>query len=318
MNIAILAMVWDALLGDPKTRWHPVALIGKLIMILESLLYREKDSDRYKMLKGMILAIVVLILSDLIPLMILKASSHIISWKIGQVFFSGFLLSFTICPKSLAQAGKKVYALLVLERLYDARQAVSMIVGRETKNLDEEELTRATIETIAENTVDGIIAPLFFFFIGGVPLAYLYRAVNTLDSMLGYKNDRYLYFGRASARIDDVFGLIPARLTGMLFVASAWILGFDWRFSCRMMKRDARKHPSPNGGFAEASMAGALHIRLGGFNTYFGKKTFRAYMGEPIQPLMRAKIMEAIRMMYTASILFLMVAYAVLYACGYR
>ena len=222
-----------------------------------------------------------------------------------RLVLSALLVSFTISPKSLAKAGKAIYARLVMDDLAGARQRVGWIVGRETQNLDAGEVTRATIETIAENTNDGIIAPLFFFAIGGAPLAVFYRAANTMDSMIGYKNDKYLYFGRAAARLDDVLGYIPARITGLLFLVSAGFLGFDARNALRMLRRDAKKHPSPNGGCCEAPMAGALHIRLGGYNTYFGKQYFRAYMGEPLRPLAAPQIMESIRMMYTATILFL-------------
>lgn len=146
--------------------------------------------------------------------------------------------------------------LLARDDLAGARKRVGWIVGRETEQLDAGEISRATVETIAENTTDGIIAPLFFFAIGGMPLAVLYRAANTMDSMLGYKNEKYLYFGRAAARLDDVLSYIPARITGLLFVVSAGFLGFDVRHALAVMRRDAAKHPSPNGGYAEAPMAG--------------------------------------------------------------
>ena len=235
----------------------------------------------------------------------------------GSSLVSAFLLSFTISPKSLAKAGREIYVLLARDDLAGARKRVGWIVGRDTEELDESEVARATVETIAENTVDGVIAPLFFFVIGGVPLAFLYRAANTMDSMIGYKNEKYLYFGKAAAKLDDVLNYIPARITAVLFIVSAWLLGFDSRNAMRMMQRDAAKHPSPNGGYAEATVAGALHIRLGGINSYFGKKSFRAYMGEAIERTAPKHIMESIRMMYTATVLFLIFAYALLKCMGY-
>ena len=165
---------------------------------------------------------------------------------------------------------------------------------------------------MAENTVDGIISPLFYFAVGGLPLAVAYRAINTMDSMLGYKNEKYFYFGRAAARLDDAANFIPARLTAMLFIGAAFILKLDYKNAFDMMKRDAKKHPSPNGGWAEATVAGALKIRLGGVNYYFGQPHFRAYMGEPIENLEAVHILGAIRMMYTATILFLVTAYFIL------
>lgn len=184
-----------------------------------------------------------------------------------------------------------------------ARIKVGQIVGRDTKHLDSPEVTRATVETIAENTVDGIISPLFFFALGGLPLAVVYRAANTLDSMIGYKNDRYLYFGRVAARVDDVLNYIPARLTGLLLIAVAAILGYDAKQAWAIMRRDAKKHPSPNGGYAEATVAGALGIRLGGHNRYFGKDTFREYMGDAGRELEPIHIKQTIRLMYGSSLL---------------
>ena len=218
------------------------------------------------------------------------------------------LLSFTISPRSLAAAGKEIQQYLWADDLAEARKKVGWIVGRDTQSLDASEVTRATVETIAENIVDGIIAPFFFFFLGGVPLAVAYRAANTMDSMIGYKNDKYLYFGRAAARLDDVLNYIPARITGILLVLAAGILRLDMKNSWRIMRRDAAQHPSPNGGFPEAATAGALGIRLGGMNSYFGKPHFRAYMGDPLETLAAPHITGAIRLMYTATVLFLLVA----------
>lgn len=304
MNVAILAFLIDAVIGDPRSRFHPVVLIGKLIGGLERLFYRPGESDERKLLSGTLLVSIVLLVSYEAAAFVLYLSYQIpFAWGSGVI--SALMLSFTISPKSLAQAGREIYTLLVRDDLDGARKRVGWIVGRETTHLDAGEVSRATVETIAENTTDGIIAPLFYFAIGGLPLAVLYRAANTMDSMLGYKNEKYLYFGRAAARLDDVLSYIPARLTGLLFVVSAGFLGFDVRHALAVMRRDASKHPSPNGGYAEAPMAGALHIRLGGYNTYFGKKTFRAYMGDAIEKLAPHHIMESIRMMYTATILFL-------------
>ena len=295
MNVGILAFLFDCIVGDPNSRFHPVVLIGKLIAVLERFFYRKGDSDTRKFASGAILVLLVLLISYGAAAAVVMASYHLPApWMSALV--QGLLLSFTISPKSLAQAGKGIYGLLMKDDLAGARMRVGWIVGR---------------ETIAENTNDGIIAPLFFFAIGGVPLAFFYRAANTMDSMIGYRNDKYLYFGRAAARLDDVLGWIPARITGLLFVVSAGFLGFDVRQAVRILRRDAAKHPSPNGGCCEASLAGALHIRLGGYNTYFGKKTFRAYMGDPIRPLAPPEIIESIRMMYTATVLFLIVIFLV-------
>lgn len=315
MITAILAFFIDAVMGDPRSKLHPVVLIGNLIAGIEGMLYGKEDSDKKKLVLGGILVVLVLLFTFAVVngiMNLVKMLDNIYVVTLIEAFF----LSFTISPKSLAAAGKELYDYLVADDLDNARYKVGWIVGRDTDELTPGEVSRATIETIAENTVDGIIAPLFYFAIGGVPLAFLYRAVNTMDSMVGYKNDRYIYFGRVAARADDVLGYIPARITGLLFVASAFILGYDGKKAWKILRRDASKHPSPNGGWAEATVAGALHIRLGGFNSYFGKVHFREYMGDPIEEIGFDHIMKTIRLMYTDTILFLIVCHIIFVICS--
>ena len=302
--IAVVAFLIDALIGDPRSKLHPVVLIGNLISQLEKILRREVDSPEKKIFKGGVLVNAVVITTLIIGVAIENLTNEI-PILAAQIFIQAIVLSFMISPRSLSYAGYEIFYLLEQEDLTLARQKVGWIVGRDTQNLNEAEVARATIETVAENTVDGIISPLFYFAVGGLPLAIAYRAINTMDSMLGYKNDKYIYFGRVAARLDDVINFIPARLTGLLFIVSAFILKLDYRNAFKMMKRDASKHPSPNGGWAEATVAGALNIRLGGVNYYFGQPHFRAYMGEPNEILEAGHILGAIRLMYTATILFL-------------
>ena len=305
---ALTAFVIDMLIGDPRSKFHPVVLIGNLISLLEKLLYNVNDSNIKKLIKGGILTTGVIAINYLIGLAIVYLVRTVDLELIG-ILIEALTLSFMISPRSLAGAGKEIFNLLISDDIKEARRKVGWIVGRDTDKLEEPEIVRATVETIAENTVDGIISPIFFFVIGGLPLAIAYRAANTMDSMLGYKNDKYLYFGRVSARLDDVLNYIPARLTALLFIASAIILRLDYNNAIAMMKRDAGKHPSPNGGYAEATVAGALNIRLGGYNSYFGKMSFRAYMGDPLQVLEPRHILLTIRLMYTATILFLMMIF---------
>lgn len=315
MITAILAFFIDAVMGDPRSKLHPVVLIGNLIAGIEGMLYGKEDSDRKKLVLGGILVVLVLLFTFAVVngiMNLVKMLDNIYVVTLIEAFF----LSFAISPKSLAAAGKELYGYLVADDLDNARYKVGWIVGRDTDELAPGEVSRATIETIAENTVDGIIAPLFYFAIGGVPLAFLYRAVNTMDSMVGYKNDRYIYFGRVAARADDVLGYIPARITGLLFVVSAFILGYDGKKAWKILRRDASKHPSPNGGWAEATVAGALHIRLGGFNSYFGKVHFREYMGDPIEEIGFDHIMKTIRLMYTDTILFLIICHIIFAICS--
>lgn len=305
MIVAVVAFLIDALIGDPRSKFHPVVLIGNLISALEKFLRRNNDSPDKKIFKGGVLVFVVVMISLLVGGVIEIFTLQLPSLA-AQIFIQALVLSFMISPRSLADAGREIYFLLERENLVLAREKVGWIVGRDTQNLSESEISRATVETVAENTVDGIISPLFFFALGGLPLAVAYRAINTMDSMLGYKNEKYFYFGRVAARLDDVANFIPARLTGFLFIGAAIILHLNYKNAFKMMKRDAAKHPSPNGGWAEATVAGALNIRLGGMNYYFGEPHFRAYMGEPNEILEAAHILAAIRMMYTATILFLM------------
>ena len=308
MSVGILAFLMDCVIGDPRSKFHPVVLIGKLIAGLETWLYSPEDSDKRKFWRGLLLMLLVLVICY-------GATAGIVYGvrRLGLPYFSwgveALLLSFTISPRNLAEAGREIQRYLAAGDIEEARFKVGWIVGRDTDKLTVPEITRATVETIAENIVDGVISPLFFFFLGGVPLAVAYRAANTMDSMIGYKNEKYLFFGRAAARTDDAWNYIPARITGILLVLAAWLLKYDWREAWRMMRRDAAKHPSPNGGFTEATVAGALGIRLGGLNYYFGRPSFRTYMGEPRQELSPRHISGAIRLMYAATILFLLAAF---------
>lgn len=301
--IPIAALVIDTIYGDPRSDWHPVVLIGKLISFYENKLYPEpKTSNGNMFLRGMVTVLLVLLTVGLITGLLVW-----LSVKGGILFYAAMgavILYFTITPRALCRDGMEIYHLLKAGDIVAARKRLSWIVGRDTENLDESDIARGTVETIAENTTDGIISPLFWFLLFGPVGAMVYRAGNTMDSMLGYKNDRYLYFGRFAARLDDVLNYIPARITFLLFVASAAILKLDWKNAKKIGLRDAPKHPSSNGGYAEATVAGAMHVRLGGYNYYEGKPEFREYMGDPDTPLKADHIKQAIYMMYGATILF--------------
>ena len=300
--LPLLAVAIDRLVGDPRSAFHPVVMIGNLIAFFEKKLLNLQHSSLVKNITGAVLVILVLGITYSISWWIMELLGMIHPW--AQWIGGAFLLSFTIAPDSLAKAGNEIYNYLVTGDLKQAQYKVGWIVGRDTDELDVAEVTRATVETIAENIVDGIISPLFYFVIGGVPLACLYRAVNTLDSMVGYKNHKYLDFGMCAARVDDVFNYIPARLTGILLVLSAMLLGFNVHGTISSIQRDAAKHPSPNSGFAEAGVAGALDIRLGGLNYYGGVASKRAYMGVASNVLTPEHIKKTIQMMYMATLLF--------------
>lgn len=305
--ICLFAFLFDSLLGDPHGKWHPVALIGTWIAWLERHLYDADVSVRMQYIAGMVVSLLTLFLvydiTELLLALILYIDNVYIQYAV-----QGLLLSFMICPRSLAKAGMEIYHYLLHHHIQMARTKVGWIVGRDTEHLDEGEIVRATVETVAENTTDGIVSPLFFFAIGGVPLAVVYRAANTLDSMIAYKNERYMYFGRFAARLDDVLNYIPARISAVFFIIAAVMLRHHWRNAWHMMRRDAAKHPSPNGGYAEATVAGALGIRLGGYNSYFGKTTFRAYMGDALQPLAPHHIRQTVHLMYVVTIMAVLLA----------
>ena len=304
--IYVGAFICDTLFGDPGKNVHPVVLIGKLISFLEKRLLDAKQSSAQKKSAGLFLAV----LTVGIVYLTVYAAIYLLGFAGSTVLYlsSALMLSFTISPRTLKTAAQEIRLLLDTGDIVQAREKVGWIVGRDTGNLDESEVTRATVETVAENITDGIISPLFFAALGGVPLAFAYRAVNTLDSMVGYKNDKYIDFGMVPARIDDVFNFIPARITAVLIVFAAFILpGYNGANAFQMLWRDAGKHPSPNSGFAEATAAGALNIRLGGTNYYFGRASFREYMGEPIEQMSSLHIGKIIRLMYAVTIIFILI-----------
>lgn len=304
--IPAAAVILDSIIGDPRGGWHPVVLIGKLIAVLEKLLLPRPQTPAAKRWAGLVLVIITLAVSYGLTWLAIEGLTavHPLAGLVGGTL----LLAFAISPRSLAEAGQEIKSYLDAGDLTQARYKVGWIVGRDTERLDTAEVTRATVETVAENIVDGVISPLFYAFIGGVPLAFLYRAVNTLDSMVGYKNEKYGDFGLVAARVDDVFNYIPARITGLLLIAAAAILGYDYQGAAASIRRDAAKHPSPNSGIGEAAVAGALGIRLGGLNYYGGIPSQRAFMGEPRNQLAPVHITSTITMMYVVTFLFIIVA----------
>jgi adenosylcobinamide-phosphate synthase len=305
--LPLVAILIDTFLGDPRSSLHPVVMIGNCISYFERKLLKPQYSRILKRIAGMLLVILVLGITYAVTWWTLKLLSQIHPW--AEFLGGALLLSLTISPNSLANAGNEIYQHLVLGDLKQARFKVGWIVGRDTDNLSSSEITRATVETIAESIVDGIISPLFYFIIGGVPLAFLYRAVNTLDSMVGYKNDKYKDFGMCAARVDDIFNYIPARLTAILILLATIVLRFNFTGASRAIWNDAAKHPSPNSGLPEAGVAGALGIRLGGLNYYGGIASQRAYMGEAHIPLIPQHIKQTIHIMYTTTVFFIAILF---------
>ncbi|BFT69938.1 adenosylcobinamide-phosphate synthase CbiB [Paenibacillus sp. P36] len=294
------AIVLDWFIGDPRWPTHPVILIGRWIRWMEGLLRSKSDSPASEKFKGVLLTTTTLIVSTGSVFVLVLAARSVHEW-LGYVVCT-WLISTTIAIKGLKDAAYLVYNPLRKGELADARKYTGYIVGRDTEALDEEELTRAVVETVAENIVDAVISPLFYALIGGAPLAMLYRASNTLDSMVGYRNDRYRHFGWASARWDDAMNWIPARLTGLLLILVALLQpGLSAKRAAAAIRRFAHLHPSPNSGIPESAVAGALGIELGGLNVYGGVASERARLGWPLRPRTQQDIVYAVRMLYGVS-----------------
>jgi adenosylcobinamide-phosphate synthase len=291
--ILLTAVTLDLFLGDPRWLPHPVIGIGRLISTLEKSLRRLIRNER---LAGVLLLISVVGSTSLLAFLLLKGASAIHTY-LGAAL--AVVLAWTcLAARSLHRESSLVADRLIAGDLEGARHCLSRIVGRDTDDLDEAEIWRALVETVAENTSDGIIAPLFYLMIGGPVLGLAYKAVNTLDSMVGYKNERYREFGWASARFDDLANWLPARLTGLLMVLAAPIVGLSAGKAFKMMIRDGGNHSSPNSGIPEAASAGALGVRLGGTNRYFGQPVEKPTIGDPLRELSRESYQGAIRLIY--------------------
>ncbi|MDY0184381.1 MAG: adenosylcobinamide-phosphate synthase CbiB [Desulfuromonadaceae bacterium] len=299
----LIALVLDALCGDPP-RWpHPVQAIGRAALALEALLRRRlPDESRKESRAGLIATIFIVTATALITAGLVYAAAAMHP-RLGDLI-SIVLLYTTLATRSLTDHARAVQQPLQRGDLITARAQLARLVGRDTDHLDESAISRAAVESVAENSVDGVTAPLLFALLGGPVGAMTYKAINTLDSTFGYKTERYLHFGRAAARLDDAATFIPARLTALLTFPAALLAGFDAHHSWRIFRRDRHNHPSPNGGQIEAAVAGALHIRLGGENRYFGEPTFRPYMGDvDDNPITAHHIGAALRLMWLTTTL---------------
>ena len=302
-GLAVLGgFVLDAVFGDPAWLPHPVVLMGKCISKLEKTLRaRFPKTQQGELLAGAVLAFCLPVGTFLLTSAVCLLAAKISPW-LGlavQMFWCGQALA----AKGLVQESRNVYNELVKPDLPAARKAVSRIVGRDTENLTAEGVTKAAVETVAENASDGVIAPLLYMLLGGAPLALTYKAVNTMDSMVGYKNETYLYFGRAAAKLDDVANYIPSRLAALLWAAAAALTGNHAKGAWRIWRRDRRNHASPNSAQTESACAGALGVQLAGPAYYFGEYYPKPTIGDALRPIEPQDILRADRMMYAASIL---------------
>lgn len=302
----IIGFVIDSFIGDPYNLPHPIRLIGRLISKLEKFI-RRRFRNLYA--GGVFLALTVIFISAVVPFFILY-----FYYRLNIIFgilIEGIFCYYLIAPKCLRNESMKVYSAIKIKDTEKARKAVSMIVGRDTQCLDESGIIKAAVETVAENTSDGVTAPIMYMSLGGAVFGFIYKAVNTMDSMIGYKNDKYINLGRFAAKLDDAFNFIPSRLTAAVMILSAYILGMNGKNAFRIWKRDRRKHASPNSAQTEAVCAGALEIRLAGDAYYFGKLHKKEYIGDDIRPIENEDIRRANRLMYCTSIIVLIVSVSI-------
>jgi adenosylcobinamide-phosphate synthase len=301
MNILsiYIGYVMDLIIGDPYSFPHPVRYIGKLIKITENKIRKIAKTDKGLKIGGFVLWFVTVGITYLVTYLIVKLSSFVPG---GFLIANSILIYTTLATKCLKDEAVKIYKVLKSKDIEKSRIQLSYIVGRDTASLDEGEIIRATVETVAENTVDGIIAPMFYAFIGGAPLAMAYKAINTLDSTVGYKNEKYMNLGFASAKIDDIANYIPARISVLLMTIGSLILGYDYKSCFKISIRDRKNHKSPNCAYSEGAVAGALGVQLGGTNIYFGKEVYKPTIGDKIREIEIEDIVKTNKIMYATSI----------------
>lgn len=306
MTISLVALVMgyilDLIFGDPYWMPHPVRFIGNLISILEKVIRRfMPKTKRGEYIGGIILTVMVVSISMVIPLVIILMAKSINTYLALTV--ETFMCYQILATKSLKVESMKVYDELEKNDLPSARKAVSMIVGRDTKDLTFSGVAKAAVETVAENTSDGIIAPMIFIAIGGAPMGFFYKAINTMDSMVGYKNEKYMNFGRFAAKLDDVVNYLPARISAYQMILSSFFLRYDYKNAFKIYKRDRYNHASPNSAQTESVCAGALDVQLAGNAYYFGKLYEKPTIGDDIREINYDDIKKANRLLYCTSII---------------
>ena len=306
MTISLVALVMgyilDLIFGDPYWMPHPVRFIGNLISILEKVIRRfMPKTKRGEYIGGIILTVMVVSISMVIPLVIILIAKTINKYL--ALIVESFMCYQILATKSLKVESMKVYDELAKNDLPSARKAVSMIVGRDTKDLTFSGVAKAAVETVAENTSDGIIAPMIFIAIGGAPMGFFYKAINTMDSMVGYKNEKYMNFGRFAAKLDDVVNYLPARISAYQMILSSFFLRYDYKNAFKIYKRDRYNHASPNSAQTESVCAGALDVQLAGNAYYFGKLYEKPTIGDNIREINYDDIKKANRLLYCTSII---------------
>lgn len=296
--IMILGYIMDLVFGDPYWFPHPVRFIGKLISKTEKFIRKHAKSEESLKYWGILMWLVPVVTTALVTALIVKIASFN---KYVEIFVSAFIIYTTLSTKCLKDEATKIYKVLETGDIKKSRVQLSYIVGRDTTNLSQSEIIRATVETVAENTVDGTISPMFYGFLFGPVGAMTYKAINTLDSMVGYKNDKYLNLGCVSAKLDDVANFIPARLTAIFMPLGAFLCGMNGLNSFKIAIRDRKNHKSPNCAFAEGAAAGAIGVQLGGTNIYFGKEVYKPTIGDKKRELENYDIVRMNKLMYATT-----------------
>ena len=296
--IMILGYIMDLVFGDPYWFPHPVRFIGKLISKTEKFIRKHAKSEKSLKYWGILMWLVPVVTTALVTALIVKIASFN---KYVEIFVSAFIIYTTLSTKCLKDEATKIYNVLETGDIKKSRVQLSYIVGRDTTNLSQSEIIRATVETVAENTVDGTISPMFYGFLFGPVGAMTYKAINTLDSMVGYKNDKYLNLGCVSAKLDDVANFIPARLTAILMPLGAFLCGMNGLNSFKIAIRDRKNHKSPNCAFAEGAAAGAIGVQLGGTNIYFGKEVYKPTIGDKKRELENYDIVRMNKLMFATT-----------------
>ena len=296
--IMILGYIMDLVFGDPYWFPHPVRFIGKLISKTEKFIRKHAKSEKSLKYWGILMWLVPVVTTALVTALIVKIASFN---KYVEIFVSAFIIYTTLSTKCLKDEATKIYNVLETGDIKKSRVQLSYIVGRDTTNLSQSEIIRATVETVAENTVDGTISPMFYGFLFGPVGAMTYKAINTLDSMVGYKNDKYLNLGCVSAKLDDVANFIPARLTAIFMPLGAFLCGMNGINSFKIAIRDRKNHKSPNCAFAEGAAAGAMGVQLGGTNIYFGQEVYKPTIGDKKRELENYDIVRMNKLMYATT-----------------
>ncbi|MCC8159932.1 MAG: adenosylcobinamide-phosphate synthase CbiB [Oscillospiraceae bacterium] len=310
-----IGFLLDFIFGDPNFKLHPIRLMGKLIELSEKLMRKIfPKTQKGEFIGGIFMAALVLLVCGGVPFAVLFFAYRF-NLFLG-VAVEAVMCYFMLAAKSLRDASMEVYTPLICGDIERAREKVSMIVGRDTDGLDEVGITKAAVETVAENTGDGVIAPLIYMAIGGGVLGCLYKAVNTMDSMVGYKNEKYINFGKAAAKIDDIANFIPSRISARLMIISAYIMRLDGKNASMIYKRDSRNHASPNSAQTESVMAGALRIQLGGDAYYFGELYKKPFIGDDIRGTQYIDIKNANRLMYMTAIMAYVICIGIKIAVG--